>query len=94
MCVDVFPTTLCKPKNPNTRKGREELILTVPAKLMCGGVAGAIAQTIAYVFTYKYTTLQWQQFLSLCFILSKNCTNLLCLVVFIFYKCYINIVMF
>lgn len=39
-----FPALTCKPCKKNTGG----LVLTVPAKLICGGFAGAIAQSISY----------------------------------------------
>lgn len=39
-----LPSLTCNPCKKNTGG----LVLTVPAKLMCGGLAGAIAQSISY----------------------------------------------
>lgn len=43
-CLDNYPELLGKPC-PNNTGG---LVLIVPAKLFCGGMAGALAQTISY----------------------------------------------
>ncbi|KAL8576726.1 hypothetical protein ACOMHN_025199 [Nucella lapillus] len=43
-CLDNYPDLLCKPCPRNTGG----LVLIVPAKLVCGGLAGAIAQTVSY----------------------------------------------
>ncbi|XP_005094735.1 graves disease carrier protein [Aplysia californica] len=44
LALDVFPDLLGKPCPQNTGG----LVLILPAKLICGGLAGAIAQTISY----------------------------------------------
>lgn len=41
--LEKFPDTLGKPCPQNTGG----LVLIVPAKLMCGGLAGAAAQTVS-----------------------------------------------
>ena len=41
MCVDYFPHLMCKPVEGKP----DDLILIIPAKLLCGGFAGAVAQT-------------------------------------------------
>lgn len=43
-CLDNFPDTLGKPCPQNTGG----LVLILPAKLACGGLAGAVAQTVSY----------------------------------------------
>lgn len=44
LCLDYFPDTLGKPCPQNTGG----VVLTLPAKLACGGLAGAVAQTVSY----------------------------------------------
>nr|KAG5697886.1 hypothetical protein BaRGS_017143 [Batillaria attramentaria] len=44
ICLDYFPEMLCKPCPQNTGN----LVLIVPANLACGGLAGAVAQTVSY----------------------------------------------
>ncbi|XP_067673801.1 solute carrier family 25 member 16-like [Haliotis asinina] len=44
LCLDRFPDLLGSPCPQNTGG----LVLTIPAKLICGGLAGAISQTVAY----------------------------------------------
>lgn len=39
-----LPKLTCKPCDKNTGG----LVLTIPAKLLCGGLAGAVAQSISY----------------------------------------------
>ncbi|KAH7982471.1 hypothetical protein HPB52_005129 [Rhipicephalus sanguineus] len=43
-CLEVFPNTCGRPYPGNTGG----IVLVVPAKLLCGGFAGAIAQTFSY----------------------------------------------
>ncbi|XP_076436161.1 solute carrier family 25 member 16-like [Babylonia areolata] len=43
-CLDNYPDILGKPCPQNTGG----LVLVVPAKLVCGGLAGAMAQTVSY----------------------------------------------
>lgn len=43
-CMKYMPAFTCKPCKKNTGG----LVLTVPAKLLCGGMAGAIAQSVSY----------------------------------------------
>ncbi|KAL3876774.1 hypothetical protein ACJMK2_034570 [Sinanodonta woodiana] len=43
-CLDTFPENLGKPCSSNTGG----LVLILPAKLLCGGLAGAVAQTLSY----------------------------------------------
>lgn len=43
-CLEYFPTVMGKPCPRNTGG----LVLIIPAKLLCGGLAGAIAQSISY----------------------------------------------
>ncbi|KAL3273500.1 hypothetical protein HHI36_014941 [Cryptolaemus montrouzieri] len=43
-CMKYMPWLTCKPCSKNTGG----LVLTVPAKLLCGGLAGAVAQSISY----------------------------------------------
>ncbi|XP_014235625.1 graves disease carrier protein-like [Trichogramma pretiosum] len=45
-CMKFFPTILCKECEKNTGG----LVLTIPGKLLCGGIAGAIAQSFSYPF--------------------------------------------
>lgn len=44
LCMKYVPTVLCRKCERNTGG----LVLTVPGKLVCGGVAGAAAQSVAY----------------------------------------------
>lgn len=44
-----FPELLGKPTLDNP----DVLVLKTHVNLLCGGVAGAIAQTISYVYSYK-----------------------------------------
>ncbi|KAL4710863.1 hypothetical protein ACJJTC_002493 [Scirpophaga incertulas] len=44
LCMKYLPTTLCRPCDRNTGG----LVLTVPGKLLCGGLAGAAAQSVSY----------------------------------------------
>lgn len=43
-CMKYLPTTLCRKCERNTGG----LVLTVPGKLVCGGLAGAVAQSVSY----------------------------------------------
>ncbi|KAJ8712158.1 hypothetical protein PYW07_005000 [Mythimna separata] len=43
-CMKYLPNTLCRKCERNTGG----LVLTVPGKLVCGGLAGAVAQSISY----------------------------------------------
>jgi len=43
-CMKYLPTLTCNPCKKNTGG----LVLCVPAKLICGGLAGAVAQSISY----------------------------------------------
>ncbi|XP_018326448.1 graves disease carrier protein homolog [Agrilus planipennis] len=43
-CMKYFPNLTCKPCKKNTGG----LVLMVPAKLICGGLAGAVAQSVSY----------------------------------------------
>ncbi|KAK7112671.1 solute carrier family 25 member 16-like [Littorina saxatilis] len=43
-CLDTYPDIVGSPCPQNTGG----LVLVVPAKLLCGGVAGAVAQTVSY----------------------------------------------
>ncbi|GBP29497.1 Graves disease carrier protein homolog [Eumeta japonica] len=43
-CMKYLPHTLCKRCERNTGG----LVLTVPGKLLCGGLAGAVAQSVSY----------------------------------------------
>lgn len=43
-CMKYLPSWTCKPCKKNTGG----LVLLVPAKLLCGGFAGAIAQSVSY----------------------------------------------
>ncbi|CAG4951533.1 unnamed protein product [Colias eurytheme] len=43
-CMKYLPTTLCRKCDRNTGG----LVLTVPGKLLCGGLAGAAAQSVSY----------------------------------------------
>ncbi|KAJ8681020.1 hypothetical protein QAD02_016807 [Eretmocerus hayati] len=44
LCMRYFPTILCNKCDKNTGG----LVLSIPGKLLCGGVAGAIAQSFSY----------------------------------------------
>ncbi|CAK1586761.1 unnamed protein product [Parnassius mnemosyne] len=44
LCMKYLPTTLCRKCERNTGG----LVLTVPGKLVCGGLAGAAAQSVSY----------------------------------------------
>lgn len=44
ICMKYVPTTLCRKCDRNTGG----LVLTVPGKLVCGGLAGAVAQSVSY----------------------------------------------
>lgn len=44
LCLEVFPNTCGRPYPGNTGG----IVLVIPAKLLCGGFAGAIAQTFSY----------------------------------------------
>ncbi|CAN7991608.1 unnamed protein product [Ixodes pacificus] len=44
LCLETFPTSCGRPYPGNTGN----IVLIVPAKLLCGGLAGAIAQTVSY----------------------------------------------
>jgi len=44
ICIDHFPGTLGKPSSSSNNG----LVLILPAKLICGGLAGAFAQTVSY----------------------------------------------
>ncbi|KAF6214007.1 hypothetical protein GE061_011736 [Apolygus lucorum] len=44
LCMKYIPDWTCAPNSRNTGG----LVLLVPAKLMCGGIAGAFAQSFAY----------------------------------------------
>lgn len=43
-CMKYLPSTLCRKCERNTGG----LVLTVPGKLVCGGLAGAVAQSVSY----------------------------------------------
>ncbi|KAJ8975240.1 hypothetical protein NQ317_007360 [Molorchus minor] len=43
-CMKYLPRLTCKPYDKNTGG----LVLSVPAKLICGGLAGAVAQSVSY----------------------------------------------
>lgn len=43
-CMKYLPKVACRPCDKNTGG----LVLTIPAKLVCGGLAGAAAQSISY----------------------------------------------
>ncbi|XP_063537463.1 solute carrier family 25 member 16-like [Cydia strobilella] len=43
-CMKYLPTSLCRKCERNTGG----LVLTVPGKLVCGGLAGAVAQSVSY----------------------------------------------
>ncbi len=43
LCLEYFPGSLGREASPDSTS----LILIVPAKLLCGGLAGAIAQTVS-----------------------------------------------
>lgn len=43
-CMKYLPSTLCRKCDRNTGG----LVLTVPGKLVCGGLAGAVAQSVSY----------------------------------------------
>ncbi|XP_045120241.1 graves disease carrier protein homolog isoform X3 [Portunus trituberculatus] len=57
LCMLWFPHYTCKPCQKNTGG----LVLTVPAKLFCGGLAGAVAQSFSYPFdvTRRRMQLAW-----------------------------------
>ncbi|CAK1555910.1 unnamed protein product [Leptosia nina] len=44
LCMKYVPTTLCRKCDRNTGG----LVLSVPGKLLCGGLAGAVAQSVSY----------------------------------------------
>ncbi|XP_062531235.1 solute carrier family 25 member 16 isoform X2 [Bombyx mori] len=44
VCMKYLPTQLCRKCDRNTGG----LVLTVPGKLVCGGLAGAVAQSVSY----------------------------------------------
>ncbi|XP_045523152.1 graves disease carrier protein-like isoform X1 [Pieris brassicae] len=44
LCMKYFPTSLCRKCDRNTGG----LVLSVPGKLLCGGLAGAVAQSVSY----------------------------------------------
>ncbi|XP_014210956.1 graves disease carrier protein-like [Copidosoma floridanum] len=44
LCLKYFPNILCSSCDKNTGG----LVLTIPGKLLCGGIAGAIAQSFSY----------------------------------------------
>ncbi|XP_058808888.1 solute carrier family 25 member 16-like [Phymastichus coffea] len=44
LCMKYFPTVLCNKCDKNTGG----LVLTIPGKLLCGGMAGAVAQSFSY----------------------------------------------
>lgn len=44
LCMKYLPTTMCRKCERNTGG----LVLTVPGKLLCGGLAGAVAQSVSY----------------------------------------------
>lgn len=49
--LDYLPN-ICGKKHSGSSGG---IVLTVPAKLLCGGLAGAVAQTVSYVLFYCET---------------------------------------
>ncbi|XP_061379147.1 solute carrier family 25 member 16-like [Danaus plexippus] len=44
LCMKYLPSSLCKKCDRNTGG----LVLTIPGKLVCGGLAGAVAQSVSY----------------------------------------------
>ncbi|XP_066987645.1 solute carrier family 25 member 16-like [Macrobrachium rosenbergii] len=57
MCMKHLPEYTCRPCEKNTGG----LVLLIPAKLFCGGLAGAVAQTFSYPFdvTRRRMQLAW-----------------------------------